>query len=152
MVVSWAQKIKSNPSAIADAIIYYSNEYTNAKKDIEISLYKLEREKLGTSHIFEHRLSQLQDLDAILKILNVKESNLRRTLYKKFIETIPNSNIDYLINLDDNVKSLESTINELALIRNLYLGILKGLHIKSASVNLCSRLRKDDLYIVVNYD
>lgn len=150
-MLKWSDKIKSDPTSLSDAIAFYYGEYEKSKKDIQISMFKLEREKLGTSHIFEHRLSQLQDIESMLKILNTRESNLRRSLYKKLIEDSPKANIDYLINLDDNVKLLEIATNELALIRNLYLGILKGLHVKSSSVNLCSKLHKEDTIIIIDY-
>ena len=146
-----SDKIKSDPTSLSEAIAFYYAEYEKSKKDIQISMLKLEREKMGTSHVFEHRLSQLQDIESMLKILNTRESNLRRSLYKKLIEDSPKANIDYLINLDDNVKLLEIATNELALIRNLYLGILKGLHVKSASVNLCSKLHKEDTIIIIDY-
>jgi hypothetical protein len=152
-MLQWSSKIKNNDSALADAVKYYTEEYSKAVADVSIVMTKLEREKIGTSHVFEHRLSQLQDIESMLKILNVKEYNLRRTISKKLLEDKqPKSNIDYIVSLDDNVLALELIINELALIRNLYLGILKGLHVKSASVNLCSKLRKDDTFIMLDYD
>lgn len=152
MVVSWAQKIRSNPTSLSDAVKYYTTEYIKAKDDVEIVTHKLEREKLGTSHIFEHRLSQLQDIEAILKILNVQESNLRKSIYKKLVENGANSNINYLIDLDESIINLETVVNELAMIRNLYLGILKGLHVKNASVYLCLKMRENNERIVINYD
>jgi hypothetical protein len=149
MKVLWSQKIRSNPSLLSDAIAFYATEYVSAKEDVEISLRKLEREKMGSSHVFEYRLSQLQDLEAILKTLNINLMMLRKKLYKKFLEDTPKANIDFLVDIDDNVNALENSINEVALMRNLYLGILKGLHIKSSSVHMCIELRKSNDIIVI---
>lgn len=147
----WYSAITSNPSDfthLANAIHFFQTELEEAKGEIVIkgSLEKLSSYLPG---IVEHRFNQLQEIEAILKYLNIKLDRIRGNLYKKYLEQynrdLKARDIEKYIDADDEVLNYALLINEVALIRNYYLGIIKALEAKSFQINNIVKLRTSGL-------
>jgi hypothetical protein len=84
--------------------------------------------------ITEHRFNQLQEIEAVLNLLNIKLRKIRRTHFQKYLEkyqrALTSRDAEKYVDGEDEVIDFEYLINEVALLRNKYLGIMKGLDAK----------------------
>lgn len=140
----WYNKIVQDMGNIPDALEYFENELTGAKKDVKISGV-LEKNATALPGIVEHRFNQLQELEAILQHLNIQLRKLRRKHFKKYLESYNRAlsarDAEKYVDGEDEVVDLETVINEVALVRNKWLGVIKGLDVKQFQVSNVIRLR-----------
>lgn len=129
----WYNRIVADLSAIPDFISYYENELVDAKRDcrlggrVEINIKEL-------PGITEHRYNQLQEIEAVLNYLNIQLRKIRRRHFQKYLETyaraLTSRDAEKYVDGEDEVIDFETLINEVALLRNRWLGIMKGLESK----------------------
>jgi len=90
-------------------------------------------------------LNQLQDIEAILEHLNIDLRKLRSDKFKKFIEhynrALTSRDAEKYVDGDPEVVSLSKLINEFALLRNKFLGVIKGLDTKQWQITNIVKLR-----------
>jgi len=95
--------------------------------------------------ITEHRFNQLQEVEAVLNLLNIKLRKIRRTHFQKYLEkyarALTSRDAEKYVDGEDEVIDFEYLINEIALLRNKYLGIMKGLDAKQWQMGHIVRLR-----------
>jgi len=149
----WFNKIVDDLSEIPAAIDYYNNELLSAQKEPKIS-GNIERNSQEIPGIMSYRFGQLQEIEAILKHLNIKYDKLRSDHYKKYVEhyarVLSDRSIEKYIDGEDDIVSMGMLINEVSLVRNRYLAIIKGLEQKSFQISNIIRLRVvglDDAHI-----
>lgn len=145
---TWFTKVKSNLGLLPEALEYYQTEYDEAKQDVRLlGAGSLEKASSSMSHIFEHRFSQLQDIEAILEHLNIHYRKMRSDVFQKWFENqkaaraLTARDAEKYVDSDPDVNDLAELVNEVAYVRNLYLGILKGLDNKSYQINNITKLR-----------
>jgi hypothetical protein len=140
----WYSKIVDDLGEIPSAISYYENEIAGAKDETRI-LGSLEKNSQELSGITSHRFGQLQELEAILKHLNIKYDKMRSDHYKKYLERyqrdLSDRSIEKYIDGEEDIVNMSILINEISLIRNKYLAIMKGLDIKNWQISNIVRLR-----------
>ena len=141
---NWYNRVTKNLWELPNAINYYSNELELAIPESKIT-GSLERNSQELSGIMANRFGQLQEIEAILKYLNIQYDRIRSKFYKKFLETYNRELTDraiekYLDGTDEVVEMLE-LINEIALIRNRYLALIKALEVKHYQIGNISKLR-----------
>jgi|TARA_R110000751_G_scaffold59475_3_gene124887 hypothetical protein len=131
-------------SVIPDFIIHYENELLSAKVDVRIKGY-VEKQISALPGITEHRFNQLQEVEAVLNLLNIKLRKIRRTHFQKYLEkyarALTSRDAEKYVDGEDEVIDFEYLINEVALLRNKYLGIMKGLDAKQWQMGHIVRLR-----------
>ena len=142
--MSWYGKVTHDISKLPDFIAYYDNEIQEAKKDVGI--YGIvEKAFQALTGITEHRFNQLQEIEAVLNYLNIQLRKIRRKHFQKYPETyqraLTSRDAEKYVDGEDEVVDFETLINEVALLRNRWLGIMKGLDAKQWQLGHIVKLR-----------
>lgn len=142
--MNWYRTISQDISKIVDAVDFYEHELLTAKQEVKIT-GNLEKAAAAMPGIVEHRYNQLQDIEAILEFLNIKQRKIRSTYFKKYLENyqraLSSRDVEKYVDGEDEVFDFELLINEFALLRNKWLGITKALETKGFAINNITRLR-----------
>lgn len=142
--MTWYAKIVQDISNLPDFIEYYSAELTDAKKDVIIH-GSVERSIAALPGITEHRFNQLQEIEAVLRYMEIQLRKIRRKHFQKYLETynrvLTSRDAEKYTEGEDEVIDYESLMNEVALIRNKYTGIIKSIEQKSFMLGHVVRLR-----------
>jgi uncharacterized protein YfdQ (DUF2303 family) len=140
----WYSRITADLSQIPDFISYYENELTSAKQDVRIGGL-VEKNITALPGITEHRFNQLQEIEAVLNFLNIQLRRIRRKHFQKYLEgyarALSARDAEKYVDGEDEVIDFETIINEVALLRNRWLGIMKGLDTKQWQMGHIVRLR-----------
>jgi hypothetical protein len=140
----WYSKVVSSLGNIPDFIQHYEQELTEAKRDCRIGGL-VEKNISALPGITEHRFNQLQEIEAVLNFLNIQLRKIRRRHFQKYLEAyaraLTSRDAEKYVDGEDEVIDFETIINEVALLRNKWLGILKGLDAKQWQMGHIVRLR-----------
>jgi hypothetical protein len=140
----WYNKVVSDLSHIPNFIDYYDKELATAKYEISIR-GKVEKGLSDLPGITEHRFNQLQEIEAVLNYLNIQLRKIRQKHYKKYLEgyarALTSRDAEKYAEAEDEVVDFETIINEVALLRNKWLGVMKGLESKNFMLGHVVRLR-----------
>jgi hypothetical protein len=140
----WYSRVVASLGAIPDFINHYENELADAKKDCRISGL-VEKNITALPGITEFRYNQLQEIEAVLNYLNIQLRKIRRKHFQKYMENyaraLTSRDAEKYTDGEDEVIDYETLINEVAYLRNRWLGILKGLDTKQWQMGHVVRLR-----------
>ena len=140
----WYSKVVADLSNIPDFIAYYEKELEDAKRDVRIGGL-VEKNITALPGITEHRFNQLQEIEAVLNHLNIQLRKIRRKHFQKYLEgyarALTSRDAEKYVDGEDEVIDFETIINEVALLRNRYLGILKAMESKNFMLGHIVRLR-----------
>jgi superfamily I DNA/RNA helicase len=140
----WYSRVISNLNTIPDFIQHYERELDTARKECKIDGY-VEINIKELPGITEHRFNQLQEIEAILNYLNIQLRKIRRKHFQKYLEhyarSLSDRTAEKYVDGEDEVIDMETIINEVALLRNKWLGIMKGLDTKQWQMGHIVRLR-----------
>ncbi len=140
----WYSRVVADLSAIPDFITYYETELDTAKNDCKIRGV-LEKNITALPGITEQRFNQLQEIEAVLNYLNIQLRKIRRKHFQKYLEgyarALTSRDAEKYAEGEDEVVDFETIINEVALLRNRWLGIMKGLDTKQWQMGHVVRLR-----------
>ena len=130
----WYNRVVDSIANIPDFITYYENELDSARFECKISGH-VEKSIAALPGITEHRFNQLQEIEAVLNYLNIQLRKIRRKHFQKYLEAynrvLTSRDAEKYVDGEDEVIDYETIINSVALLRNKYLGILKGLESKN---------------------
>jgi hypothetical protein len=142
--MNWYTRISHDLAVIPDFISHYENELISSKIDVRVSGL-IERQISALPGITEHRFNQLQEVEAVLNLLNIKLRKIRRGHFQKYLEkyarALTSRDAEKYVDGEDEVIDFEYLINEVALLRNKFLGIMKGLDAKQWQMGHIVRLR-----------
>ena len=140
----WYSRVTTDLGQIPDFIAHYEKELEEAKKECRIG-GMVERNIKDLPGITEHRFNQLQEIEAILNYLNIQLRKIRRRHFQKYLEAyarqLTSRDAEKYVDGEDEVIDFETIINEVALLRNRWLGIMKGLDVKQWQMGHVVRLR-----------
>ena len=140
----WYNKIVVDISNLPGFIDYYYAELDAAKKEVKI-FGNIEKGLAQLPGITEHRFNQLQEIEAVLNHLNIQLRKIRRKYFQKYLETyqraLTSRDAEKYVDGEDEVIEYETLINEVALLRNRWLGIMKGLEAKQWQLGHIVKLR-----------
>ena len=140
----WYSKVISDLSNIPDFIDHYEQELDDAKRDCRVGGL-IEKNITALPGITEHRFNQLQEIEAVLNYLNIQLRKIRRKHFQKYLEgyarALTSRDAEKYVDGEDEVIEFETLINEVALLRNRFLGILKGMESKNFMLGHIVRLR-----------
>ena len=142
--MGWYSEVARDIGKIPDAILHFETELRDAKLECKVkgNVEKLAAELPG---IVEHRFNQLQEIEAILNYLNIELRKLRSSYFKKYLENyqraLSSRDVDKYVDGEVDVVDFEKIVNEFALLRNKWLGILKGLDQKQWQITNIVKLR-----------
>ena len=81
----------------------------------------------------------------MLNFLNIQLRKIRRKYFQKYLETyqraLTSRDAEKYVDGEDEVIDFETLINEVALLRNRWLGIMKGLDVKQWQLGHIVKLR-----------
>lgn len=144
----WYAKVSKDISYLPSCIDHYYNELTQAKTEVKIH-GNIEKASSVLPGIVEHRFNQLQEIEAILEYLNIELRRIRSKSFKKFLENyqraLSSRDCEKYVDGEADVVDMEKIINEFALLRNQWLGIVKGLDIKQWQLSNIIKLRTSGL-------
>ena len=140
----WYSKVTADLGNIPDFISYYEHELDEAKRDCRVG-GMIEKNITALPGITEHRFNQLQEIEAVLNYLNIQLRKIRRRHFQKYLEgyarALTSRDAEKYVDGEDEVIEFETLINEVALLRNRFLGILKGMESKNFMLGHIVRLR-----------
>jgi hypothetical protein len=144
MSANWYTRITSDLSVIPDFITFYESEIISAKQDVRIH-GNVEKNIAALPGVTEHRFNQLQEIEAVLNYLNIQLRKIRRKHFQKYLEAynraLTSRDAEKYVDGEQEVIDFETLINEVALLRNRWLGIMKALDSKNFMLGHVVRLR-----------
>ena len=142
--MNWYNKVSDDITNIPSAIAYYESELAIAKDECKIR-GNLEKISAHMPGIVEQRFNQLQEIEAILEFLNIEARRLRSSHFRKYLENyqraLSSRECEKFVEGESDVVDFDKIINEFALLRNKWLGIIKALDIKQWQISNITKLR-----------
>lgn len=140
----WYSKVISNLGNIPGFIQYYEQELAQAKFDIQVK-GNIEKNIASLPGITEQRFNQLQEIEAVLNYLNIQVRVIRRKHFQKYLEhyarALSSRDAEKYVDGEQEVVDYETIINEVALLRNKWLGIMKGIDSKQWQLSNLVKLK-----------
>ena len=149
---TWYNKVVEDLSNIVDCINYYETELNEARLECKIK-GTLEKSSAALPGITEHRFNQLQEIESILEHLNIELRKLRSNTFRKYLEKynrqLSSRDAEKFVDGEQDVVDMTHLVNQFSLLRNRYLGILKGLDVKQWQIGHITKLRTAGLEDIV---
>jgi len=140
----WYNKVTQDLSRLPEFIDYYMDELQEAKREVRIGGNVESNIKLLPG-VTEQRFNQLQEIEAVLNFLNIELRKIRRKHFQKYLEgysrALSSRDAEKYVDGEGEVIDMELLINEVALLRNRWLGIMKGLDAKQWQMGHIVKLR-----------
>jgi hypothetical protein len=142
--MNWYSRITQDIGNIPDAILWYENELDEARKETKL-FGNLEKQAANLPGIVEERFGQLQEIEAILEYLNIELRRTRSKFFKQYLENyqraLSSRDVEKYVDGEADVVDFEKIINEFALLRNKWLGVMKGIDMKQWQITNITKLR-----------
>jgi hypothetical protein len=142
--MTWYSKVTADLGTLPDFISHYEHELLSAKSDVRVS-GNVEKNIAALPGVTEYRFNQLQEVEAVLRYLEIQLRKIRRKHYKKYLEAYNRALTERIaekyVDGEDEVIDYEVLINEVALLRNKWTGIIKALESKNFMLGHVVRLR-----------
>ena len=141
---TWYRKVQEDLGELVNCISAYESILDEARVECGMkgNLEKLSREMPG---IVEHRFNQLQEIEAILEFLNIELRKKRSYVFRKFTEhynkALSSRDAEKYVDGEDEVADFQHLVNEFALMRNRFHGLIKALDAKQFQINNIVKLR-----------
>ena len=141
----WYYKVTNDLSQVTGFIDYFEAELSQARLELSLKGKSLERHAAELPGLVEQRFAQLQEIEAVLEYLNIKLRKDRSAEFKKFLEaynkTLSSRDAEKYVDGVQGIVDLTMLINEVALLRNKFLGISKGFEAKNFMTGHIIKLR-----------
>ena len=142
--MGWYSEVSRNIEKIPEAIRFFEGELAEAKQEVKLS-GNIVRASASLPGVIEHRFNQLQELEAILEYLNIELRRLRSSFFRQYLENyqraLSSRDVEKYVDGEADVVDYEKIINDFALIRNKWLGVLKALDQKQWQITNVVKLR-----------
>jgi hypothetical protein len=140
----WYSKVVADLGNIPSFIAYYESELIQAKSDIQVK-GNVEKSIAALPGVTEQRFNQLQEIEAVLNYLNIQVRVIRRKHFQKYLEhyarALSSRDAEKYVEGEQEVVDYETIINEVALLRNKWLGIMKGIDSKQWQLSNLVKLK-----------
>jgi len=141
----WYYRVTADLSNVPGFIVFYENELDEARKELSLKGKTLEKHAAELPGLVEHRFAQLQEIEVVLEYLNIKLRKERSAEFKKFLEaynkTLSSRDAEKYVDGVPSIVDLTMLVNEVALLRNKFLGISKGFEAKNWMLGHITKLR-----------
>jgi hypothetical protein len=142
--MGWYSRVSRDLNEIPASIQYFEDELITARTEVKLK-GNVERAASEMPGIVEYRFNQLQEIEAILNYLNIELRRLRSSYFRKYLENyqraLSSRDVEKYVDGEADVVDYEKIINEFALLRNRWLGLLKGLDQKQWQITNIVKLR-----------
>lgn len=140
----WYNKVVADLGNLPDCIEYFDKQVEEAKYECKIK-GNLEKSVAALPGILEYRFNQLQEVEAILEFMNIRYNKELRKQYRFYLEgydkILTSRDAEKFAANEQDVLDAEEIKNAVALVRNKYLGIMKGIEAKNFMLGHITRLR-----------
>jgi hypothetical protein len=140
----WYSKISKDIQHLPACIDHFYVELDQARAEVKI-YGNIEKSSSVLPGIVEQRFNQLQEIEGILEYLNIELRRLRSKTFRKYLENyqraLSSRDVEKYVEGEPDIVDMEKIINEFALLRNQWLGIIKGLDIKQWQLSNIIKLR-----------
>ena len=142
--MTWFSQVTNDLARLPDALEHFENEYWVAADEVKI-YGNLEKSASRLPGIVEQRFNQLQEVEAILNHLNIQLRKIKSRHFKKYLENyqraLSSRDVEKYVEGEDEVVDYETLVNEVALMRNRWLGIIKALDQKQWQITNITKIR-----------
>lgn len=142
---NWHTLVIQDLANLPDFMEYYYDELRKAKPELEIKNVSLQLSMSTLPGITEQRFAHLQEIESVLTHLNTQLRKIRSVTFRKYLENynraLSSRDAERYVDGEQDVIDMESLVNEVALLRNRYLGILKGLESKNFMLGHLTKLK-----------
>jgi len=142
--MTWYSKVSKDLANLPSCIDHYYQELNSAKAEVRIH-GNVEKASASLPGIVEHRFNQLQEIEAILEYLNIELRRTKSRTFRKYLENyqraLSSRDVEKYVEGEQDVVDMEIIVNEFAMLRNQWLGIIKGLDIKQWQLSNVIKLR-----------
>ena len=142
--MTWYAKVSKDIAHLPSCLDHFYNELEDARKEVKIH-GNVEKASASLPGIVEHRFNQLQEMEAILVYLNIELRRIRSKAFRKYLENyqraLSSRDCEKYVEGEADVVDMEKIINEFAMLRNQWLGIIKALDQKQWQLTNIIKLR-----------
>ena len=142
--MAWYSKVSNDLTNLPACIEYFYKELDSARAEVKI-YGNVEKASASLPGIVEQRFNQLQEIEAVLEFLNIELRKIRSKAFKKYLENyqraLSSRDCEKYSDGEADVVDMEKIINEFAMLRNQWLGIIKALDIKQWQLSNIIKLR-----------
>ncbi len=142
--MTWFSEVTKDLARLPDALDHFENEYWVAVDEVKIR-GNLEKAAASMPGVVEQRFNQLQEIEAILNHLNIQLRKIKSKHFKKYLENyqraLSSRDVEKYVDGEDEVVDYETLVNEVALMRNRWLGVIKALDQKQWQITNITKLR-----------
>jgi len=142
--MTWYAKVSKDIAHLPSCLDHFYNELNEARKEVKIH-GNVEKASASLPGIVEHRFNQLQEMEAILEYLNIELRRIRSKAFRKYLENyqraLSSRDCEKYVDGEADVVDMEKIINEFAMLRNQWLGIIKALDQKQWQLTNIIKLR-----------
>src|SRR5271165_5289506 len=142
---SWYYKVTQDIANIEGFVEHFEKELDQARLELSLRGLTLEKHAAELPGRVEHRFAQLQEIEAVLEYLNINLRKDRSMEFKRFLEaynkTLSSRDAEKYVDGVQSIVDQSLIINEVALLRNKYLGITKGMETKNFMLGHITKLR-----------
>jgi len=143
-MINWYSRITQDIGNIPDCITWYETQLDEARVECYLK-GNLEKAAAMMPGIVEKRFAQLQEIEGILEYLNIELRRMKSKFFRQYLENyqraLSSRDVEKYVEGEADVVDMEKIINEFALLRNKWLGILKGLDQKQWQITNITKLR-----------
>lgn len=145
-MISWFRRVSGDLLEIPACIAFYEKEAEESRKELDMYNGETIERHAGTlPGYMEYRFNQLQEIDAILEFLNIQLKSTRSERFVHYFEhynrTLTYRDVEKYLDGDKAVVSMMELVNEFALIRNIFGGIIRGIESKNYMISNIVKLR-----------
>lgn len=142
--MSWFSEVVKDWSKIPECIEHFENELADARKEVKI-FGNVEKNATQLPSFVEQRFAQLQEIEAILEHLNIQLRRRKSEHFRKYLEaynkSLSSRDAEKYADGESDVIDISEVINQVAYVRNQYLGITKAFEIKHYQLSNVVKLR-----------
>jgi len=142
--MSWYAKVSKDLAHLPDCLDHYYTELGHARQEVKI-YGNVEKASASLPGVVEQRFNQLQEIEAVLEYLNIELRRIKSKTFRKYLESyqraLSSRDCEKFAEGEADVIDMEKVINEFAMLRNQWLGIIKGLDIKQWQLSNIIKLR-----------
>lgn len=147
--MKWYRRVAQDPNdfgPLAEALEHFENEYLAARQELEVKGRRIEEVARRLPGIVEYRFGQLQEIEAILSLFELRVDKAVAEAKKRYLENyqrnLSERTAEKYAEVDQDVIDLRMLVIEIARVRNLFLSLTKGMEYLHFQLSNVVRLRQ----------
>jgi hypothetical protein len=134
-----------NHDIVLEACDHFEGLYEEARNDLKTSGARIEKLAADLPGLTEYRWGQLQEIEAILSFLETRENKAKAEKMRHYLEhydrTLSDRTAEKYADAHDEVQTIRIVRQQVAHVRNLFMGILKKFEALNYQLTNITKLR-----------